>query len=70
MVPFSLLDQVIIGPQYRVAIHFLFMFSVSFEVMSYTEKIDVLELLISILQDHERKLDEIVARLEAVYPLK
>jgi len=33
---------------------------------SYTEKIDILDLLISILQEHERKLDELVSRLEAV----
>ena len=32
--------------------------------MSYTEKIDVLELLIAVLQEHERRLDELVARLE------
>ena len=33
--------------------------------MSYTEKIDVLELLINILREHEEKLDELVTRLEA-----
>ena len=33
--------------------------------MSYTEKIDVLELIINILREHEEKLDELVARLEA-----
>lgn len=33
--------------------------------MSYTEKIDVLDLLIKILQEHERTLDHLVARLEA-----
>ena len=32
--------------------------------MSYTEKIDVLELLIEILMEHEKKLDELVTRLE------
>jgi len=32
--------------------------------MSYTEKIDVLELLISILQDHEKTLDQLITRLE------
>jgi hypothetical protein len=31
-----------------------------------TEQVDVLELLISILQEHERKLDEITERLEAL----
>jgi len=34
--------------------------------MSYTEKIDVLDLLINILKEHEAKLDELVTRLEAV----
>lgn len=33
--------------------------------MSYTAKIDVLELLIEILREHEAKLDELVSRLEA-----
>ena len=32
--------------------------------MSYMEKIDVLDLLIEILQEHEKRLDELVARLE------
>ena len=32
--------------------------------MSYTEKIDVLDLLIEILMEHEKKLDELVTRLE------
>lgn len=39
---------------------------VGVEAMSYVEKIDVLELLISVLQEHEKKLDEIVSRLETV----
>ena len=34
-------------------------------MVSCTEKIDVLDLLINILQDHEAKLDELVSRLEA-----
>ena len=34
--------------------------------MTYTEKIDVLELLITIIQEHEAKLDELVSRLEDV----
>ncbi|GAH74145.1 unnamed protein product [marine sediment metagenome] len=34
-------------------------------VMSYTEKIDVLDMLINILREHEEKLDELVTRLEA-----
>lgn len=34
--------------------------------MSFTEKIDVLELLINILREHEEKLDELVERLEVV----
>ena len=33
--------------------------------MSYTEKIDVLDLLITVLREHEEALDELVARLEA-----
>ena len=32
--------------------------------MSYTAKLDVLELLINILKEHERKLDELVGRIE------
>ena len=32
--------------------------------MSYTEKIDVLDLLIKILREHEKRLDELVASLE------
>ena len=35
-------------------------------MVSYTEKIDVLDMLINILQEHEAKLDELVSRLEAV----
>jgi ABC-type transporter Mla subunit MlaD len=34
--------------------------------MSFTEKIDVLELLIGILHDHEKALDEIVEKLEVI----
>jgi len=34
--------------------------------MSFTEKIDVLDLLIQILEDHEEKLDQIAERLEAI----
>jgi len=34
--------------------------------MSYTEKIDVLDLLIKILKEHEEKMDELVTRLETV----
>ena len=34
--------------------------------MSYTEKIDVLDLLINVLQEHEKKLDALVGRLEEV----
>jgi len=32
--------------------------------MSYTEKIDVLDMIIKILQEHEKKFDELVYRLE------
>lgn len=34
--------------------------------MSYTEKIDVLDLLIKILKEHEENLDEKIERLELV----
>ena len=34
--------------------------------MSYTEKIDVLDLIIEILQEHEKTLDQLVGRLETV----
>jgi CheY-like chemotaxis protein len=34
--------------------------------LSFTEKIDVLDLLINILREHEEKLDELVERLEIV----
>jgi hypothetical protein len=34
--------------------------------MSYVEKIDVLELLINIIKEHEEKLDNIVSRLEDI----
>lgn len=36
--------------------------------MSYTEKVDVLDLLVNILREHEEKLDELVSRLEALAP--
>lgn len=32
--------------------------------MSFTEKIDVLDLLIKMLMEHEKKMDELVTRLE------
>ena len=32
--------------------------------MSLTEKIDVLDLLISVLREHEKRLDELIRRLE------
>jgi len=32
--------------------------------MSFTEKIDVLDLLINIIKEHEEKLDELIRRLE------
>ena len=35
--------------------------------MSYTEKIDVLDLLIEILMNHEKRLDELVVRLELLF---
>jgi len=36
--------------------------------MSFTEKIDVLDLIIQTLKDHETKLDQLVERLEAQAP--
>lgn len=36
--------------------------------MSFTEKIDVLDLLIKILEEHEARLDELVRRLEVLAP--
>ena len=32
--------------------------------MSLTEKIDVLDLLIDVLREHEKRLDELIRRLE------
>lgn len=32
--------------------------------MSYTEKIDVLDLLITVLREHEEALDALISRLE------
>ena len=34
--------------------------------MSFTEKIDTLDLLINVLSEHEKKLDTLVARLERI----
>ena len=34
--------------------------------MRYTEKIDVLDFVINVLQEHEKDLDYLVERLEAV----
>lgn len=34
--------------------------------MSFTEKIDVLDLLINILREHEEKMDKLVTRLEQI----
>jgi len=34
--------------------------------MTYTEKIDVLDLLINIIREHEAKLEILVSRLEGV----
>jgi len=36
--------------------------------MSFTEKVDVLDLLVNILREHEEKLDELVSRLEHLAP--
>lgn len=32
--------------------------------MSYTQKIDVLDMIIKVLQDHEKTLDQLITRLE------
>lgn len=34
--------------------------------MSFTEKVDVLDLLINVLREHEEKLDTLVERMETV----
>ena len=34
--------------------------------MSFTEKVDVLDLLINILREHEEKLDTLVERMETM----
>ena len=34
--------------------------------MSFTEKVDVLDLLITILREHEEKLDTLVRRMETM----
>lgn len=34
--------------------------------MSFTEKVDVLDLIINTLQEHEQKLDKLITRLEAI----
>lgn len=34
--------------------------------MSFTEKIDVLDLIINTLNEHEKKLDSLVTRLEEI----
>jgi len=34
--------------------------------MSFTEKIDVLGMIISILKEHEKKIDQLVDRIETV----
>jgi uncharacterized coiled-coil protein SlyX len=34
--------------------------------VSFTEKVDVLDLLINVLREHEENLDRLVARMEAL----
>ena len=34
--------------------------------MSYTEKIDVLDLIINVVKEHEERLDMLVERLEVI----
>lgn len=36
--------------------------------MSFTEKIDVLDLLINILREHEERLDDLISRFEGAAP--
>ena len=36
--------------------------------MSYVEKVDVLDLIIQCLKEHEEKLDALVSRLETLTP--
>ena len=38
--------------------------------MGLTEKIDVLDLLINVLTEHEKKLDTLTSRLEAITETK
>lgn len=38
--------------------------------MSFTEKIDVLDLIIKVLEEHEAKLDALITRLENRVPEK
>lgn len=38
--------------------------------MSFTEKMDVLDLLINVLSEHEEKLDDLVERLEMIIEAK
>lgn len=34
--------------------------------MSYTDKVDVLDMIINVLNEHEKKLDDLVQRLEII----
>jgi len=34
--------------------------------LSFTEKIDVLDLIINVVKEHEEKLDELLERLEVI----
>ena len=36
--------------------------------MDYNKKVDVLDLIINVLQEHEKKLDELISRLEKLVP--
>ena len=38
--------------------------------MSFTQKIDVLELLIELIFEHEQKLDQLIAKIENLDMLK
>jgi len=34
--------------------------------VNFTQKVDVLDLIIEVLQEHEKRLDQLVKRLEAL----
>lgn len=36
--------------------------------MGYNEKIDMIDLIINVLKEHEKRLDELIFRLEKLVP--